>query len=494
MKRSHAILLAALLGVTVGVSRGCGFGPTDSFTGRRIGDGVAPYTDLGEVRICAGNDRLGPPTSLPGGYCDRAQPGASCDADADCRSRERCVCGLCTVQFCTASAECGFGRVCSFVDNRCDRPCASRADCGNGESCINQVCRSGLCTADTQCQTGERCGTATPRRCVVDPCDSDVACSMFPGRSCKVQRRPRTAREPTVLVLPGPGVKRPFLMFLALDEPGGVTAIYRADSDDGQAFRLDPADRAVLAPAAEDANRVDAPSVVRDGAGRLTMYFESAGVAIARAQSSDDGRTWTGRTRVLTASASWEGTRVGAPAAAVAASGETLLFYEGGTGAGIGLAVAGGATASFTRSGDGRVLTAAQVTDPTLWRRVDLIASPAVELLPGARPGSGTAVRLWFAAHGEESAAAKKLGVLTPIPPNFSIGFASATFAGGRLSMLVPHPWNPVFDRIEGFLVHPSELSPAVVEAPEGERYLLYYGRASVDGTDYANLGVAENP
>jgi hypothetical protein len=483
------MLAAALLGVVVG--RGCGFGPSDSFTGRRIGDGVAPYTDQGEVRVCAGNDRLGPPTSLPGGYCDKATPGAPCDADADCRSRERCVCGVCTVQFCSSSSECGFGRVCSFVDSRCDRPCASKVDCVKGESCINQVCRSGPCTADTQCQTGERCGTATPRRCVVDPCDSDAACSMFPGRFCKVQRRPRTAREPTVML--DTRLERPFVMFLSLDEPGGLTAIYRADSDDGKSFRLDPADRAVLSPGAGDGNKVDAPSVIRAADGTLSMYFEVGGVSIARA-SSPDGRVWTRSGSVLTASQSWEGARVGAPAAALARSGHTLLFYEGGTAAGIGLAIAPAGSTSFTRAGtDGRVLSPAQATDPVLWRGVSAVGSPFADVVPGAR-GADDEVRVWFAARGEESSAAKKLGVLTPVPANFSIGFASAVFSAGKLSALVPHAWNPVFDRIEGFLVHPSELSPAVVEAPEGERYLLYYGRAAVDGSGYANLGVAENP
>ena len=490
----RGLLLAALAGVLAG--RGCGFGPTDSFTGRRIGDGVAPYTDHGEVRICAGNDRLGSPTSMAGGFCDRPIPGAPCDADADCRSRERCVCGVCTVQFCSSSAECGFGRVCSFVDNRCDRPCASRADCATGESCINQVCRSGPCSADSQCQTGERCGTATPRRCVVDPCESDSACTMFPGRtSCKIQRRPRAAREPTVLL--DPGARRPFLMFLALDEPSGTTAIYRADSDDGVSFTLDPADRAVLLPVAGDLGKADAPSVVRDGA-TLVMYFESAGASIARATSMDGGRSWSRSPavndgRVLSASGGWEGGRVGAPAAALSGSGATLLFYEGGAGAGVGLAVAPPGSSSFARSGDGRVLAPAAAADPVLWRGVDAVASPFADVRPGARAGTDQ-VRVWFAARGMESAAAKKLGVLTPIPANFSIGFASSTFDGAKLGTLVPHPWNPVFDRIEGFLVHPSELSPAVIEVPEGERYLLYYGRAREDGSAYANLGVAENP
>jgi hypothetical protein len=136
-----------------------------------------------------------------------------------------------------------------------------------------------------------------------------------------------------------------------------------------------------------------------------------------------------------------------------------------------------------------QILQPASVTDPVLWRDVDRLASPFAESLTDA---SGKPfVRLWFAAHGTESATSMQFGKTLPTPPDFSIGEA-ATPDQNAATAFVPYPFNPVFDRVLEFLTHPSELEPAVVSF--GDQRLLYYRRAAADGTKSENLAVARSP
>src|SRR5690349_1444746 len=117
------ILIATLISA-------CGFLPEDDFTGARAGDGIAPWQDLGPVQVCLGNQYLGPPDSTPGGLCfDQNVQEASCTDDGDCRSRESCVCGRCTVAYCASASDCSADRVCTFAEHRCDLSCATGADC-----------------------------------------------------------------------------------------------------------------------------------------------------------------------------------------------------------------------------------------------------------------------------------------------------------------------------------------------------------------------------
>ena len=127
--------------VLLSLVAGCGFATPPDFTGRRIGDGVGPWVDRGALEMCLGNDRVGPPASAPGGFCQPSTTPdeALCTADADCRTRERCVCGRCTVEFCSTSDECGADHVCTFATHRCDLPCASSDQCPGEDSCVNGV-------------------------------------------------------------------------------------------------------------------------------------------------------------------------------------------------------------------------------------------------------------------------------------------------------------------------------------------------------------------
>src|SRR4051794_10097525 len=112
---------------------GCGFLGSDSFTGTRTGDGIAPWTQLGPAQLCLGNQYLGPPDAAPGGLCfDQNVTEERCTLDGDCRSREACVCGRCTVAYCASASDCGAERVCSFAEHRCDLACLSGDDCPDG--------------------------------------------------------------------------------------------------------------------------------------------------------------------------------------------------------------------------------------------------------------------------------------------------------------------------------------------------------------------------
>src|SRR5687768_6417036 len=161
------ILLAFLLG-------SCGFLPEDDFTGKRAGDGIAPWEDLGPVQVCLGNQFLGPPDTTPGGLCHPTTQGqTACNDERDCRSREACVCGTCTVAYCATASDCAPPFSCTFSENRCDLVCASGDDCPDGAECRNGVCR-GRCLDVTDCQSGEVCNSQNV--CVSADCADDDAC------------------------------------------------------------------------------------------------------------------------------------------------------------------------------------------------------------------------------------------------------------------------------------------------------------------------------
>src|SRR6185312_9584652 len=84
------------------VAAGCGFEREAPYAGARVPD-VAPWSDLGPVDLCLAAARIVAP-SLCG---TAAAAGASCASDGDCKSRERCVCGACTVAVCDSADECG---------------------------------------------------------------------------------------------------------------------------------------------------------------------------------------------------------------------------------------------------------------------------------------------------------------------------------------------------------------------------------------------------
>ncbi len=456
--RLNLVLLAVL-------AAGCGLAPQDSFPGQRSGDGVAPWENLGPLPLCLSNRRLGPPASDTGGFCASGEDLAerACLSDGDCRSRERCVCNRCAVQFCTSNQECGRELVCNFGRRRCDRPCQTDDDCPDpDEQCRAGVCQ-GLCGSDADCQAGEVCNSLG--RCIVDACQTDMDCRE--GEVCRLQREPALVAEPTVVV--DPDAEPPFTMFFEMANPGDtVRSIWRAVSADGIIYRVDP-----VRPVVEDGATARAPSVVVVG-DVWRIYYEAQG-GIASAESVDRGVDFGPSSLVIPGD-------LHAPAAVVLPDGEVAVYMEIGDGTGIGLWRGGGAPVP--------VLVPGQVTDPSGWRSVSDVGSPFV-LLESSPLGEPT-VRLWFEAVGVESDPAEVLGETRTNPPNHYIGFASTP--AGAPDAFALWPYNPVFDRPVAFLEHRSEKSPAVARVPGQPVYYLYYAGASADETEDEGLGIAVNP
>jgi hypothetical protein len=261
--------------------------------------------------------------------------------------------------------------------------------------------------------------------------------------------------EPAPVVTPD-GI----VLYLDLADPSlpDQRAIWRAVSSDGIHFRIDPA-----MPVIVDAR---APSAVLDG-DKLFVYVEQADGAALRVVSSFDGVTFSGPTTVLA------GTDLHAPTA-VHQNGNVALYYQHGDS--IGLAT-GGTEAPLDDHGLVLRPADADVGDGTpgtaFWIGITTLASPHAII---AGPDGAPTIHLWFAGFGQESSPAQKFGQTTPIPPNFSIGFAAADV--DQPDVLSPWPYGPVADRVEAFLDHRDELGPAGVDAGD-DRFLLYYIDAS---------------
>lgn len=461
--------MRALVIAVLALGAGCGFAPSDDFTGRRAGDGIAPWQDLGPVTMCIGNEFVGPPDSDPGGLCSlETVVEAPCLDDGDCRSRETCVCGRCTVQYCTALSDCRGGRTCSFSEARCDTPCGADDECADGEECFNSTCR-GRCFTDDDCQTGEICNSQN--RCATASCSDDGEC--LNGERCRVQRIGRVATEPTLLARAAPS-EPAFSMWLemSIGPQQDRRSIWRATSHDGQNFVIDPA-RAVL----EDADMAHAPSVVRTPTG-FAMYYEQGDGTQLRVATSSDGIEWSAPTTVLSGGAGPNAVR--APSAVVLPDGTVAVYYQAGDGDSVALATGSvGSSLSVT----GPVMTPADVVDPPtmdpssqFWVEIASVRSPFAAITTSA--AGEPSLRMWFSAFGRESGDSVQFGEIIPIDPNYSLGYAaSSTDAPDALTVW---PFNPILDDVNAFLDHRSEMSPALVQvaSPDGiagDGYLLYY-------------------
>jgi|GEM_PF-1988266 len=485
---ARGICIAAIAAVLAG----CGFAPSDDFTGTRVGDGIAPWSELGAVQICLGTEFVGPPDDPPGGLCtSNTLVQSPCLSDGDCRARESCVCGRCIVQYCRTNSDCGAGRTCSFSESRCDVPCAVDEDCGDDSVCFNNTCR-GRCESIDDCQAGEVCNSQN--RCVTAVCSDNGEC--LAGELCQLQRVPRVAREPTIVAGRAPTEPR-FTMWLELSEQFAQDrrAIWRAESEDGVHYRLLPA-----MPVLEDANQAHSPTVVRTTDG-YSLYYEFGDGAELRYAQSADGMSFPVGSTVLSGTAGGPAA-VRAPSAVITDGNQVMIYYQVGDGSSIAQATGmlGGPLSSM-----GPVLRPADVIDPPgggvapqFWVDIENVRSPQALI---TESGTGEpSLRLWFSAFGRESGDSYQFGDVIPIDPTYSIGYASASLAApGDFTLW---PFNPVFDRVEAFLDHRSELTPAVVRVRDADGnlrdgYLLYYLDADATNTTdppiLNRIGVAGN-
>jgi hypothetical protein len=442
---------------------GCGLGPVPDTFQPTAGTGIAPWSELGAAQICLGDQTLGPPTGVVGGFCTNADdPAVACNDDSACASRQSCNCGRCTVAYCETSSDCAAPRTCNFVEHRCDLPCSSNAQCSAGEQCISGACRA-RCLRNADCQHGEVCDSNYV--CISDDCTTDAGC--LTGERCEIQRVPRQVLEPG----PVADFGAPVVLYLDLALPSlpDRRAIFRAVSADGIHFALDPA-----RPVVDDPQGARAPSPVVDG-GRLYLYFEQGDGAALRVATSRDGVQFEAATTVLAGA-----TKLHNPTA-VHVAGTVALYYQREDGTGIGLAT-GAREAGL--ADQGIVLAPADVEVGTgapgtpFWQEITRVQSPHAVLAEDA-------VHLFFSAFGRESADAMKDGAPAPIPPNFSIGFAAANPTAP--AALTAWPYGPVFDGVEVFLDHREELGPARVDLG-ADRFLMYY--IDADPSQLGRLGV----
>ncbi len=483
-----ATLLAGGLATFGLLATGCTLAEEPLWSGSRVTSGVAPYRDIGGVEICVSDHRLGSPDTDLAGFCvPKSAPERSpCSTDADCASRESCVCGFCTVKYCTRNDECGEGRVCDFTLSRCVAKCETYCDCeGPNARCDIGMCQQ-LCIVNAECQSGEICSLSRAR-CISVPCSGDDDC--FPEEECIIQREPRQLTEPTVVDNPDGG----YVVFFDMIHAGPFERprhmIFRAITGTGEFWTVDPA-APVLEPDIPDDYRAPTVRVRESG---YVMYVElGSGEGIARAESAD-GRSWTFEPEqpVLTPTTDWEDGRVASPAVVMGLDDLPRLYYEFGQGAGIAMVRAAdrdGLAFETAPEQRMRVLEPDQVTHEILWRNVTRVRSPYV-LLEEDFEGEPL-YRLYFSARGFESPQASSFGSVAQIPSNYSIGYAASRDG----EVFEVYPYNPVYDRIlaNTFVNHASELAPAVFAMPG--RYLLYYAAANRDLGDWENFRIAVNP
>ncbi len=457
MRALTTCLLALAIGAVAALAAGCGFERAAPYAGARVPD-VAPWSDVGPVTLCDSGARLVAPSLGSAGICMPAAAGAGarCTSDGDCRSRERCLCGSCSVAVCDSADECGPAGgpfVCTFADRRCDHACDTDGECAAGERCLpgRHVCR-GTCSATADCQTGETCDRGMGL-CIATACAGDGDCG---GNRCQLERTGGIAAHASPLVL-ATGA----LVYFEHIDAAGASEIWRASGPDGLTFTVD----GKLFPGAT-------PSVARLPDGSFAMVL-AEGASLFASRSSD-GLTWSAPTPALP--------NARQPSLLIAPDGTPLLWVVDPDG---NLTRFSG-TADLVFSTPLVALTPATASTP-LWPDIDTLAAPFIQ--PYVDADGSPRLRLWFAAHGTGTGPSSQFGTPTPTPPDYSIGLAVSADGGATF---IPDAYDPVFDRTIDFINHPGELDPAVLSL--GDQWLLYYRRANADGSMAETLAVATSP
>jgi hypothetical protein len=466
VRTSRSVCLA-LLSATFPIA--CGLLPAPAPPAPFPGDGVAGFGDASPIQLCLGTASVVSPQASTGAgaVCvTQGGHGAPCSndaaSDASCDGIERCICGRCIVEACQGGAACAAGQVCN--GGRCTLGCTTDGDCPGDETCNTGGCGR-PCSSDAACYYGERCDQLF-NVCVAQLCDAATPCG--PGNACEAVETTGALHEPEVVTLGGAAVA-----FVEIRNAGVPSAIYRATIGAAGLWTADPP-----APVLNGAMGASAgaPSVLVDG-DQVDMYFALGdGSAIAHAVSTDGGRTFAqDAAPVLVPAAAWENGWVGSPSV-VLFQGETLLFYEGGPAAGVGLARVSGGVA--TRAGSGPILTPATLEDPLFWRDVTQVGAPYAVV-------AGDVLRVYFTGRGVDGSDAIVAGTAVPADPTDSIGLLASldgvTFA--------PYPAGPVFARVINLREYLGEREAAVQMLPGGGATIVF---VSTDSTGTIEDGLAQ--
>jgi hypothetical protein len=444
----------------------CGLAPAPAPSPAFPGDGVSGYGASAPIELCLGTARVVSPDAATGAGAVCVPPSAvatPCEDDTACSGIELCVCGRCIVEGCTGGGSCAAGQVCT--DDRCTTPCAADADCPSGGTCDAGGCTL-ACSDDAQCHHGEVCD-ALSNVCVTKLCSDATPCA--PGVTCEPVSASFYLHEPELATVAGASVA---YVEIRADDSGTTSAIYRARVEDSGHWATDPVDP-VLGPTM--GKGAGAPSVLVDDATVRVFFAVGDGQAIARAVSTDGGRTFArDAAPLLVPAAPWEQGWVGSPAV-VTFQGATLLFYEGGPGAGVGLARLGDTGA--VRTG-GPVVTPARVTDPIFWQDVTAVGTPYALV-------EGDVLRLYFTGRGIWGSGAVRGTTTLPADPNDAIGMA-ASLDGASFSL---YPTGPVFARVTNLRTYLGEREPSVQLLPGGGATITF---VSTDAAGTSESGLSQ--
>jgi len=402
---------------------------------------------------------------VPGGAAAVCVPDGTeartCASDTECSGIERCQCGRCIVQACDAGTVCPAGQACR--GGRCTGGCTQDTECDGGDICNGGGCTH-PCNGDGDCLHGEVCDFLGV--CAAQACGPDASCGA--GSTCEPLAVDGDVREPTFATVGD----ETFLFFELRSRDS--SAVYRARIDTPLHLTADP-ETPVLSPP-DGHTRVGAPSaLVREGTVELIVAVGS-GDSLGLATSSDGGRTfsWTSDT-ALVAAEPWENGWIGAPAV-FEREGTTLVLYEGGPGAGIGLAMAQDGV--LTRLSPAPVLTAADLEDASFWRSMQSIGSPFVLL-------TGDTTRVYVNARGiEAGTAVTQSGPVAPVL-NDSVGL----FATTDLDSFDRFPTGPIYSATSGLFGSLGEREPAIRITDDGAD--LYFVATDASGAQSTGLSRA---
>ena len=456
MTLRHAFALSAL-----GALAGCGLLSSDETLSAYPSQGIGDFGSSGPVEVCIGSARVVAPAAATGasGVCvTTGAAGKACSSDSACEGIETCSCGRCIVLACLGAGSCGEGRVCR--DKRCTTSCSSDSECASGEKCNAGGCAK-ACSSDAACHHGEQCDSLD-RVCVTKLCSDAVPCGA--GSTCEAVELSGELHEPELL-------DGAALVELRPAAEGSLGRVYRARVDSAGHWTADPEE-----PVLTDASvSLGAPSVLAGKDGLDLWFAIGDGKGIGHAVSKDQGRSFTRDAGVaLEPKEAWENGWIGSPAV-VTFQDTTYLFYEGGPGAGIGVARVEGSKA--TRIGSAPVLVPKDVEHGDDWREVSKIGAPYAVV-------AGDILRVYFTARGIEGSDAKVGDAGAPAEVNDSIGMAASrdakafsVFASG-----------PVFSRLANLRTYLGEREAAVRVTSTGAEIVFVAGDAA--GTE-SGLGHA---
>ncbi len=430
----------------------CGLVTSDAALAPFPGDGIGAFGDAAPVEVCLGTARIISPALATGATALCVPSGQTrhmCVKTADCANLEKCICGRCVVEPCQGGTACSDGQVCR--GKRCTRGCALDADCGANERCISGGCAR-KCQNHDDCHYGERCDSLDDV-CVVSLCGSGGTCGS--GAECEAVAEIADLGEPTYLA------NEP-TAFVEL-ERNQTRVIHRVTIASPHVWRIEPTEPVFKI---DGETLVGAPSVLRRGPD-LELYAAVGNPSrIVRARSSDGGKQFVmDMDPVLLAEENWENGSVGSPSM-VDFNGRTYLFYEGGAGAGIGLAEVTDSGAMRTQPNP--ILFAENVADPIFWRSITHVGTPQALVVDDT-------VRVLFTARGIEGFSSTTKDQNLPPESNDSIGLAVTT----DMQSFALFPTGPVYTRLVNLRAYLGEAAPDMRLSADGAEMVFVSSDAS---------------